>query len=108
MAKDKPQKTFSDHFKSIDFYPDLPKLDLEDVLDKPFLIKDALVVKGFKSEFGESDFALILLEDLENFSRCTTLCGGMVVVKKLEQARAQRLLPLIGTICKPAHYYDIV
>lgn len=108
MAKTRPQKTFSDHFKSIDFYPDLPKLDLDEVLDTPYLIKDVLVVKGFKSEFGESDFALILLEDLETKKQSTTLCGGMVVVKKLEQARAQRLLPLIGTICKPAHYYDIV
>ena len=109
MAKEaKARKTFSDHFKGIEFYPDLPKQELEDVLDKPYFIKDVLVVRGFHTSYGESDFALILLEDMETKELSTTLCGGMVVLKKLEQAQSQRLLPLIGTICKPTHYYDIV
>jgi len=101
-------QTFSDHFKGIDFYPDLPRKELEDVLNTPYLIKDTLVIRGFHTSYGESDFALILLEELESKEKSTTLCGGMVVVKKLEQAQSQRLLPLIGTITKLAHYYDIV
>jgi len=107
-TKAKARKTFSDHFKGIEFYPDLPKEELENLLDIPYLIRDVLIVRGFHSSFGESDFALILLEDLESGQKFTTLCGGMVVLKKLEQAQAERLLPLIGTICKPTHYYDIV
>ena len=108
MPEAKKQKTFSDHFKAIEFYPDLPKKELDDVLDIPYLIPDVKIIKGFHSQFGESDFALIRLQDLETGEQATTLCGGMVVVRKLEQAKAQRLLPLVGTIVKPAHYYDII
>ena len=115
MADKKPAKamppltqTFSDHFKAVEFYPDMPRKLLEDVLDKPFIVLDCHIVKGFKSSFGVSDFALILMKEDDASSPFTTLCGGEVVCKKLSEAKAQHLLPLYGTIVKPAHYYDII
>ena len=103
-----PAKTFSDYFAAVDFYPDLPKKDLEDVIDVAHIIVDVHVVKDFKSKFGVSDFALLLLQELDSEERFTILCGGEVVVKKVSSAKKDGLLPLIGTICKPAHYYDIM
>ena len=103
-----PTKTFSDHFQAVEFYPDMPRKTLEEVIDTPFIILDCHIVKGYKSAFGESDFALILMQESAGDDKFTTLCGGEVVVKKLSEAKAQNLLPLFGTIVKPAHYYDIV
>lgn len=108
MAKQPVYKTFSDHFAAVEFYPDHSKRDLNDLIDKSFIVLDCHIVKGFKSQFGESDFALILMKDPDSDTEFTTLCGGEVVVKKLSQAKADGLLPLYGTIVKPAHYYDII
>ena len=108
MAKKEQYKTFSDHYAAVEFYPDHPKRDLENVLNNPYIVLDCHIVKGFKSQFGESDFALILMKELYNDDEFTVLCGGEVVVRKLSQAKSDGLLPLYGTIVKPAHYYDII
>ena len=102
------QGTFSDEFGSGSFYPDLPKKPLAEVLDVTYSIVDATIVRDFEGKFGKSDFALLLIEDINTGEQFTTLCGGEVVVKKLEKALAQKLLPLYGTIVKPAQYYDIL
>lgn len=107
-ASKPPTGTFSDHYAAVEFYPDLPKKSLEDILDVGHSILDVHIVEGFKSKFGESNFALILMETLDTGEQFTTLCGGEVVVKKVADAKKKRLLPLIGVITKPAHYYDIV
>lgn len=103
-----PTKTFSDHFAAVEFYPDMPRKTLDEVIDNPFIIMDCHIVKGYKSSYGESDFALILMKTDDTAEPFTTLCGGEVVVKKLSEAKSQGLLPLFGTIVKPAHYYDII
>ena len=101
------KRTFSSELGGGQFYPDLPKRTLVDVLDKEYTVLDVAIVEGFDSAYGESDFALILMED-DTGIQFTTLCGGMVVLKKLRKAKDKGLLPLYGAIVKPARYYDIV
>ena len=102
------EKSFSDVMPTGEFYPDLPKVLLEAVLDVPCRVLDAQIVTDYEGPFGVSDFALLLLEDIATGAQNTTLCGGMVVVKKLRKAQADNLLPLLGTIVKPGRYYDII
>lgn len=108
MAKAEEIKTFSEAVGGTQFYPDLPKKPLSECLDKQYLVVDATIVYGFESKFGESDFALLLLQDMKDGSQFTTLCGGMVVVKKIAKALQDDILPLYGTITKQARYYDII
>lgn len=103
----KGAKRFADVMPKLEFYPDLPKLNLEEVLDKEYEVTDAHIVRDFDSKFGPSDFALLLLTNMQNGVQSTTLCGGVVVVKKIQYAMDNGLLPLIGTITYNGHYYDI-
>lgn len=103
----KTTKTFGDMMPKIEFYPDLPKVDLKELMDSEHEITDAQVVRDFSSQFGKSDFALLVLTDLNDGKQVTTLCGGMVVVKKVQYALDHKLLPLRGTITFTGDYYDI-
>ena len=107
------RKSFNDKYGTSKFHEELPQIPLEDVIGIPYLIKEARIVKGFKSKFGKSDFSLLLLEDLSDGELATTLCGGMVVVEKVQRALDENSLPLVGTIVKVTtgdganEYYDI-
>ncbi len=103
----KATKSFGDVMPKIEFHTDLPKVELADVLDRQFEITDAKIVRDFDSKFGKSDFALLLLTDLDTRDQCTTLCGGMVVVKKILYAMENSLLPLLGIITYDKDYYDL-
>lgn len=105
--QDHTEKTFGDVMPSSQFYPDLPRESLTDILDRTYRIKDAQIVEDFEGAFGLSTFALMLCEDLNTGEIFTTLCGGMVVVKKIRKALDGKMLPLIGTIMKVGRYYDI-
>jgi len=106
MAKGKT-KSFGDVMPKIEFYPDLPKLPLKDVLGEVYEITDAHIVEDFDGEFGKSSFALMLLTALADGKQYTTLSGGMVVVKKIRYALEHKLLPLFGTVTFNGTYYDI-
>ncbi|MBA7584539.1 hypothetical protein ES708_26494 [subsurface metagenome] len=103
----KTTKSFTDVMPKIEFYPDLPKLPLKDVLGEVYEITDATIVEDFDSQFGKSDFALLLLTELKDGKQYTTLAGGMVVVKKIKYALEHKLLPLFGTVTYNGTYYDI-
>lgn len=108
MLKAEEQRCFSSELGSGHFYPHLPKRPLAEVMDKMYSVVDAVIIRGWESNFGESDFALLLLEDPKDGAQFTTLCGGEVVIKKLQRALDRKLLPLNGTIIKLARYYDII
>ena len=103
----KMTKSFGDVMPKIEFYPDLPKLPLKDVLGEVYEITDAQIVADFDSQFGKSDFALLLLTGIEDGKQFTCLAGGMVVVKKIKYALEKKLLPLFGTVTYNGTYYDI-
>lgn len=103
----KTTKSFTDVMPKIEFYPDLPKLPLKDVLGEVYEITDAQIVEDFDSQFGKSDFALLLLTELKDGKQFTCLAGGIVVVKKIRYALEHKLLPLFGTVTYNGTYYDI-
>jgi len=104
----KTTKSFNDVMPKIEFHPDLAKLELEAVIDNQYQVDDALIVRDFDSKFGKSDFALLLLTEPATGDQFTTLCGGLVVVKKIQYALDKKLLPLMATITHDKDYYDIV
>lgn len=103
----KARQSFGDVMPKIEFHQDLDKVPLEEVIGNEYEITDAMVVRDFSSKFGSSDFALLLLTDQDTNKQFTTLCGGMVVVKKIQFALEGKLLPLMGTITYDKDYYDI-
>jgi len=103
----KTTKSFGDVMPKIEFYPDLPKLPLKDMLGEVYEITDAQIIDDFDSQFGKSSFALLLCTALADGKQYTTLSGGMVVVKKIRYALDRKLLPLFGTITFNGTYYDI-
>jgi len=111
-------QTFGEKYKKDKFYPEIEKIKLEAVIDIPMVIKDATIVKNFKTKMGLSTFALILatFADTETEKRkvqfFTVICSGAVVVEKIDAAITDKALPLIGTIKKVDteagnYYYDI-
>lgn len=103
----KTTTTFGEVMPKIEFYPDLPKVELKTILDRELEVTDAQVVRDFDSKFGKSDFVLLLFTDPVDGLQYTTLCGGVVIVKKIQYALDNRLLPLLGIISRPGDYYDI-
>lgn len=100
-------KSFGDVMPSSAFYPDLPKKSLTDILDRTYRIDDAAIIDDYEGKFGLSTFALLLCADLDDGVMFTSVCGGMVVVKKIRKALEGKMLPLIATISKVGRYYDI-
>ena len=100
------KRTFKSEVGSARFYPEMEKRNLSECLNKEYEMIDARIVRGYKGKFGISDFALILFREAGSETGFTTLCGGKVVVKKIQQALDEGLLPLYGTITDKG-YYDI-
>ena len=100
-------KSFGDVMPKIEFYPDLPKLNLSEQLDVELEITEAKIVEDFTGKFGSSDFALMLVNTPGEKDKSTLLCGGEVVVKKVRYALDNDMLPLLGMITQEKAYYDI-
>lgn len=105
--KPKVTQTISEAIGQEPFYPDADRRELAMILDMPFILKDARIVEQFETAFGVSDFALLLLEDSDG-AQFTTLCGGMVVVKKIRLVLEGKLFPLMVVLSKGERYYDIL
>ena len=100
------RRTFRSEIGGTRFYPEVSRKPLSECLNKEYEMIDARIVRGYKGKFGISDFALILFREAGSETGFTTLCGGKVVVKKIQQALDEGLLPLYGTITDKG-YYDI-
>ena len=100
------------------FYPDDDRYPLSSVLDQEIMVEDAAVFRDYETDLGKSDFALLRFSgaagvDGGSFAG-TTICGGVVVVQKVQKAIDDNLLPLTGTITRVpsktaghSPYYDI-
>lgn len=104
MAQD--LKTFSEALGVSPFYPELPRIELGEILGEDLVVLDAKVMKDFESEkYGNHDLALLRIQlKADEF---TTACSGMVLCKKVQVALDRKLLPLKGKIVKDK-YYDIL
>lgn len=82
----------------IEFHPELPRMDFEDILGDDWIIRDVQIMKGWETEFGKSDWCLIQLAkpDVEGDEGFTTKCGGKVLTKRLTELKAGGHLPIIG------------
>lgn len=94
-------QTFSEALGLGKFHPEVKRIHLDKVLGRQFTVLDARIVRNFTgSKFSEkSTFALLLLENGQG-EKANILCGGEVVVERVQEALDQHLLPLLGTITK--------
>ena len=92
-----------------EIFPDAEQVDLKELISKEILVKDYKMLSG---ENGE--YAIINFEMPEQPGDFSTACGGVVVIRKLYDAREKNLLPLVGAITQTkskikghSPYYDI-
>ena len=111
LEKENPNepKTFSDLLGGGEFYPDFPRIEFRELLDRQVLVVDAQIIENFSSQFGVHDALLILVEMPENGEHFTTITSGEVIIKRVMKALKEGLLPLKGTITKGDRpYYNIL
>lgn len=100
---------------SIDFYKELPTVDLKEILGKDIVLVDARIMKDWESEYGKSDWVLMygLNNDIEGLpSDFTTKCGGKVLVRRVGELIARKALPCIVSVVTQGSedrtYYNIL
>ena len=98
----------------IDFYPDMKRVDLDDIIGRDIMIMDARIMKDWKSDYGNgvSDWCLIQYQDRESGEDCTTKCGGVVLVKRIAELISRKAFPIVGSIVTQGDserpYYNII
>ncbi len=98
-----PKSHVSDVIPSGNLWPDLPRRELEDILNVEIVLEDFSFLSG---KFG--DFAVILARMPGTSQQFTSACGGEVVCRKLEKLKEGRHLPVLATITFNEKYYDLV
>lgn len=88
----------------IEFHSELPQVVFEKLVGHTFLIHDIRIVNDWDGFFGKSDFGLLLLQ-LRDGRRATTLSGGVAVLKQLRGFEAflkKRRVPIkVSLTTKP-------
>lgn len=102
------ERTISDIIGGTEFYPELPKAELKEILDKQYLLIDSMIVKDYTSKFGTHDFILLLLGNTEDGSQFTTITSGEVVIKRVRELKEADGLPCLATISYNGTYYNIL
>ena len=96
----------------INFYPELPTIDIQDIMGKDFMLMDAKILRDWPSEYtarGVSDWCLMQVQ--VDGTDYTTRCGGRVLVKRVAELQSRKALPITvevvmqGNADKP--YYNI-
>ncbi len=111
VKKQRKLKSFTDVFGDGEFYPDLPKIDFKELMNKQLVLEDAKILKDFNGEFGKHDAALMMFTTLDTDDKFTSICSGQVVVERIERCIKQRAMPLLATPIKVESdrnsYYNI-
>jgi len=85
-------------------FPTDLKIPVTDLLDRDLIIWDAQEREG---DYGP--YLVVLCSEVDDQeTRFTTAVGGKVVVRKIQEAKLENRLPLVGCITKPDRYYDIL
>jgi len=77
----------------IEFHKELPQIKFEDLIGHSFLIYEIFMVEEWEGYYGTSDFGLILLQ-LRDGRKATSLAGGVAVIKQLRGFKKQRRYPV--------------
>ena len=97
-----PRRRVSEVLPSGNLWPDLPRRELNDLLDRDIVIDDFSFLNG---RYGR--FAVILARFPDSDDAFTTACGGEVVCRKLDDLKEKRELPILGAISYNEKYYDL-
>lgn len=73
----------------VDFYPDLPRVDFDDLLGVQFCIRSARLISEWQGFYGASDFYLLMIE-LADGVKATTLAGGTAILNQLRKLTRMR------------------
>lgn len=97
---------------SIDFYPDYPRIEVEDILGKDIMLMDAKILRNWPSDYGNGKSDWCLMQVQVDGVDYTTKCGGVVLVNRVAELQARRAMPLLATIRMQGDsdrpYYNIV
>ncbi len=98
LKKGRKLKSFTDVFGDGEFYPDLPKIDFKELLNRTLILEDAKILRDFNTEYGKHDAALMMFSNPENEEeKFTTICSGQVVLERIDRAIKNRAIPLYAT-----------
>lgn len=98
-------------------WPDLPRSEMEDLLDVDIEIHDARFLKSSKyprPDGSPGEYAVIKCANAENGAEFTTANGGGVVLQKLHELHDKKAFPVLGKFTEvvPAAggraYYDLL
>lgn len=81
----------------IEFHKELPQIEFDNLVGHEFLLLDVRMVEGWDGYFGTSNFGLIMLQ-LRDGRKATSLGGGVAIVKQLRQIQAKRRYPVKVTL----------
>lgn len=100
---------------SIDFYKEMPQVELSEILGKDMVLMDARILRDWDSEYGKSDWCLMYMrnQDVEGLpSEFTTKCGGKVLVRRIGELQARKSFPCIVSVVMQGNedkpYYNIL
>lgn len=81
------RKQLSDVLKPKPFYPDLPRIDKQELIGKPIVIYDWIIIKDWNSsEYGSSSFAIIAWSENDQVEATgTSIISGVAVLKTLNE-----------------------
>lgn len=90
-------------------FPDAVRQHLDKVLNHELAIYDFQLLQGRSGEFAVILFSYFTdNEESSDVPRFSVSCDGRLVIGKLTELKEDNLLPIIGTIVKGRHYYDLV
>lgn len=98
-------KQISDILDSKPFFPDLDRINKNDLINSPFIIYDWRIVKDWNSkDYGSSDFALVAIGELGDTEiskpSYTTILSGIVVLRKLRELDDLKVKNVLVTLVK--------
>jgi hypothetical protein len=82
----------------INFHEDLPREEIRNLAGKEITLLDARIMRGWHSQFGDSNRDWCLLQVDVKGVEFTTKCGGVVLVKRVDELIRRKALPILATI----------
>lgn len=105
---EKAERRFGTELPTV-IFPEAEKVELKDILGEDILILD------YKPMLGENgEYVIILFQKPDEPGDFSTACGGIIVCRKVLEAGAKNLLPMVGSITRipskvkgHSDYYDL-